>query len=122
MYGETPLIEVTPYKRASIERGVFCLRGSKSQIIPAEPLSIPLRQHQLVMSRHAMEFRGSRDDNMMDFGDHHVAGIFVFKLPPEHRDKGRLGAVIAGWRRDYDPGPRDHIMDQYLAFSDDGLG
>ena len=204
------MIQSTPYKPGSIERGGFSLRGSQVDILPAAPLDVPRGQRQLVMSRqviedcydcrravhpvekhpgnslisadepwedigatgngcvlydpdlakfrlwtqiwnypesgskedrdfHAIyyesddgfhwerpnlgqvEFRGGRDNNMMDFGPHHVAGIFVFKLPPEHRDKGRLGAVIAGWRRDYDPGPRDHVMDQYLAFSDDGL-
>ena len=51
----TERIQNSPYKPGSIERGGFSLRGTRSAIIPREPLVVPLGQRCLVMSREVME-------------------------------------------------------------------
>ena len=49
------MIKNTPYRHGSIERGGFSLRGSQANIIPTEPLNVPLGQRQLIMSNQVME-------------------------------------------------------------------
>ena len=51
----TDRIQNSPYKPGSIERGGFSLRGTRSEVIPREPLAAPLGQRNLVMSREVME-------------------------------------------------------------------
>ena len=49
------MIQNTPYKVGSIERGGFSLLGTRATLIPTEPLDLPLGQRQLVMSRQVIE-------------------------------------------------------------------
>ena len=205
------MIKITPYKDGSIELGKFSFRGSRGNIIPSEPLEVPLGQRQLVMHRAVMEdhfdchrtvhpiskhpgnplisaqepwehigptgggvvlydeqlgkfrlwtsiwfkedpkereytahiyyessdglkwqrpklgqytFRGSRDNNLLDYdfsdfgGPFRVGGAHVFRLPKSHQDKGRFGMMMQGAPL---PIPEnDHGLNKFLAFSDDG--
>jgi len=49
------LIQHSPYKAGSIERGGFSLRGTRSEIAPRPPLDVPFGERQLIMSRQVME-------------------------------------------------------------------
>ena len=69
------------------------------------------------------EFQGSKDNNLLEhdfspFGDFLSLSPHAFFLPPEHKDKGRFGAVLPAV--DLAASPDSHGMNQFLTFSDDG--
>ena len=72
-----------------------------------------------------VEYEGSLENNLLGYD---LAGLGliqtrspqVFRLPSEHTDKGRFGMVVHAIRMGAIPDD-DHAMEQYLAFSEDGL-
>ena len=88
------MIKITPYKDGSIERGKFSYRGSRGNIIPTEPLEVPLGQRQLVMHRAMMEDHFDCRRTVHPIEKHPANPLISAQEPWEHIGPTGAGTVF----------------------------
>lgn len=91
------MIKNSPYKDGSIERGGFSLRGSQANIIPTEPLNVPLGQRQLIMSNQVMESCYDCHRTVHPVEKHSANPLISGEKPWESEGLAAYGSVL------YDP-------------------